>query len=171
MKETGESFSNAELTIDPPQARSYAYCCDTAYDERILHQLKTPICFITIAPSIKVVLKERKKHFILLQSRQQLWLKSLRTKLLIGHFSAKYSDLNILLEEAKEVFQNTELAIEGITFEIPALQKRLKWWNKFHKVPSGNYVMTVSNPNTLFTIQFYNLTSYFTCISCKYYSI
>jgi ribonuclease Z len=39
-------------------------------------------------------------------------------KLLIGHFSARYKSLNELLEEARNVFPETELAIEGKTFEI-----------------------------------------------------
>jgi ribonuclease Z len=39
-------------------------------------------------------------------------------KLLIGHFSSRYKALNELLEEARTVFENTELATEGITFQI-----------------------------------------------------
>jgi ribonuclease Z len=39
-------------------------------------------------------------------------------KLLIGHFSARYKTLNELLDEARSVFPNTELAIEGRTFVI-----------------------------------------------------
>ena len=37
-------------------------------------------------------------------------------KLLIGHFSSRYDDLTILLEEAKTEFVNTEIAEEGKTF-------------------------------------------------------
>jgi ribonuclease Z len=39
-------------------------------------------------------------------------------ELLLGHFSARYKTLNELLDEAKTVFPNTELAIEGKTFVI-----------------------------------------------------
>jgi ribonuclease Z len=39
-------------------------------------------------------------------------------KLLIGHFSARYKTLNDLLDEARSVFPETELAIEGKTFEV-----------------------------------------------------
>ena len=35
-------------------------------------------------------------------------------KLLIGHFSARYEDESLLLEEAKKVFPNTYLASEGM---------------------------------------------------------
>ena len=40
------------------------------------------------------------------------------SNLLIGHFSARYSELDGLLDEAKSVFSQTELAIEGKEFEI-----------------------------------------------------
>jgi ribonuclease Z len=37
---------------------------------------------------------------------------------LIGHFSSKYNTLDQFEAESKEVFLNTELAIEGSTYEI-----------------------------------------------------
>ncbi|HNT50377.1 MAG TPA: ribonuclease Z, partial [Cyclobacteriaceae bacterium] len=40
-------------------------------------------------------------------------------KLLIGHFSARYRELEPLLAEARTVFANTALAIEGNTFDLP----------------------------------------------------
>jgi ribonuclease Z len=40
-------------------------------------------------------------------------------KLLLGHFSARYKDLNPLLEEAKNIFKDSYLATEGLTFTIP----------------------------------------------------
>ena len=39
-------------------------------------------------------------------------------RLLIGHFSSKYSVLDAFAQEAKEVFYGTELAIEGTTYDI-----------------------------------------------------
>ncbi len=39
-------------------------------------------------------------------------------KLLIGHFSSKYSTLELFEQEAREVFGNTEVAVEGVTYEV-----------------------------------------------------
>ena len=39
-------------------------------------------------------------------------------KLLIGHFSSRYELLDEFLLEAKEVFDNTELALEGVCFTV-----------------------------------------------------
>ena len=40
------------------------------------------------------------------------------SKLIIGHFSARYKDLAPLQDEAQKIFKNTYLAIEGKTFNI-----------------------------------------------------
>jgi ribonuclease Z len=45
-------------------------------------------------------------------------LKTNAKRLVIGHFSARYKTLNELLDEAKSVFPETELAIEGRIFNI-----------------------------------------------------
>ena len=39
-------------------------------------------------------------------------------KLLIGHFSSKYDTLEEFEAEAREVFPNTELALEGVTYKV-----------------------------------------------------
>ena len=39
-------------------------------------------------------------------------------KLVLGHYSSRYKSLDTMLEEAKEIFPNTELAKEGMKFEI-----------------------------------------------------
>lgn len=44
--------------------------------------------------------------------------KAMVKKLLLGHFSSKYSTLESFLQEAKEIFPNSDLAIEGTTYEV-----------------------------------------------------
>jgi len=39
-------------------------------------------------------------------------------KLLIGHFSSKYHDLAEFETESKGVFDNTEIALEGVTYQV-----------------------------------------------------
>ena len=39
-------------------------------------------------------------------------------KLIIGHFSTRYKRLDDLLEEARGVFSNTHLALEGMIFDV-----------------------------------------------------
>jgi len=56
-------------------------------------------------------------HTTALQAAE-IAVKTNAKKLLIGHFSARYKTLNDLLDEARSVFPDTELAIEGKTFII-----------------------------------------------------
>ena len=39
-------------------------------------------------------------------------------KLLLGHYSSRYEDENVLLEEAKKVFENTFLTNEMAIFDV-----------------------------------------------------
>jgi ribonuclease Z len=39
-------------------------------------------------------------------------------QLILGHFSSRYDDLNLFINEAEKVFENTQLALEGSIFEI-----------------------------------------------------
>ena len=39
-------------------------------------------------------------------------------KLVLGHYSSRYKSLDTMLEEAREIFPSTELAKEGMKFEI-----------------------------------------------------
>ena len=48
-------------------------------------------------------------------------------ELVIGHFSARYTDENELLKEAKSIFSNTLLADEGKVFEMIPVPICLSW--------------------------------------------
>ena len=39
-------------------------------------------------------------------------------QLIIGHFSSKYESIDPFLDEAKEIFENTLLAIEGVCYKF-----------------------------------------------------
>jgi ribonuclease Z len=43
-------------------------------------------------------------------------------RLVIGHFSSRYRDLNTILEEARAIFPATEIAREGMKFDIPLIR-------------------------------------------------
>ena len=39
-------------------------------------------------------------------------------QLLIGHFSSRYNNLDVVLNETKSIFENTILATDGATFDF-----------------------------------------------------
>ncbi|MDD2475299.1 MAG: ribonuclease Z [Dysgonamonadaceae bacterium] len=110
----GEEIDNKLLTTPPNPSRSYAYCSDTAYDESILPYIKQIDVLYhesTFAESEKV-LAEKTVHSTASQAAKIAKLADVE-KLVIGHFSSRYRKLDKLLEEAKMIFSNTELAFEG----------------------------------------------------------
>ena len=45
-------------------------------------------------------------------------------RLLIGHFSSRYKDASGLVEEARELFAETEAVVEGRSYDIPVKKTR-----------------------------------------------
>jgi len=116
---TGKVIPNSELTIPPRPQRSYAFCSDTSYDERIIPFIKNVNLLYHEATflSDKAERAEETFHSTAAQAAT-IAKKAMVDRLIIGHFSARYKNLYPLLEEARKVFENTTLAIEGDTFKI-----------------------------------------------------
>ncbi len=121
--QSGKIISNTELTYLPYAPRSYAYCSDTMYNEqvaRVVHGVDLLYHEATFANSMREFAVER-GHTTALQAAQIA--KQAETKeLVIGHFSSRYKNVDILLHEAQKVFPNTHLAEEGLTFHVGNLQ-------------------------------------------------
>lgn len=117
--EKGYIVPNTEVTIAAPPAKSYAYCADTLYDESIVKKI-IGVDLLYHETTYLKDLHERasaRYHCTTVQAGQIAKLAGVR-KLLIGHFSSKYELLDQFLSETTEVFENTELAIEGVCYKI-----------------------------------------------------
>lgn len=113
----GEPIKPKQLTeaADPP--RSYAYMSDTAFDISFAEYIEG-VDMLYHEATFAHNLKERADktmHSTALQAAK-VALKAKVGKLLLGHFSSRYTDLNIIKREAKSIFENTHLAIEGEVF-------------------------------------------------------
>ena len=117
--QNGVVYNNAILTTDSNDPKTYVYCSDTSYSETYFNQIKNSTLLYHEATFLNNMLDRANEtqHTTAFQAAQ-IALKTNAKRLLIGHFSARYKTLNELLDEAKSVFPNTELAIEGKTFEI-----------------------------------------------------
>lgn len=119
VSSNGKTILNPELTTDPPSPRSYAYCSDTLYNEDYLSQIREADLLYheaTFADDMKARTKET--FHCTAKEAAVVAKKADVKKLIIGHFSARYHDLQPLLSEAREVFPNTVLAEEGETFKV-----------------------------------------------------
>jgi ribonuclease Z len=115
----GEVIRNDAVTTAPEKGKRYAFCADTRYDESLIEHIYG---FDAIYHETTYLDNFRDKAFERFHSttRQAATLaqKAMVNKLLIGHFSSKYSTLEAFLEESRSVFPNTELAMEGVTYDI-----------------------------------------------------
>lgn len=115
----GIRIKNSEVTADPERGKKYAFCADTKYDENIIPHIYGADAIYhetTYLDSMREKAEER-FHSTTKQAAM-IARKAMVGKLLIGHFSSKYSTLDQFLLEAKEVFPNTELATEGVTYNL-----------------------------------------------------
>lgn len=110
----GELIENTRLVTNKSKPRSYAYCSDTCYDERIIEYIKGVDLLYHEATFLHEMLPRAKEtfHTTALQAAT-IAQKAEVHQLMIGHYSARYKDLQPLLDEAKTVFSNTILSIEG----------------------------------------------------------
>ena len=115
----GTVYENQILTHTPPAPRSFAYCTDTAYYEPIIEQIKNVdlLYFETTFMQDRAIDAKDKMHATTVEAAT-IALKAQVKKLLIGHYSARYKDLSPLLEECKQVFENTFLTEDGQKFEV-----------------------------------------------------
>jgi ribonuclease Z len=112
-------YTNESLTLEPKKSRSYAYCSDTAFDEGLSSQLKNVDLLYHEATFMNdEESKAKDTHHSTAKQAATIAKLADAGKLLLGHFSARYKDLAPVLEEAKLIFNNTELAIEGQEFII-----------------------------------------------------
>ncbi len=123
----GEDYTNKEgtvlknefVTVPSTPAKSYAFAADTVYFEDIAEKVNG----VTMLYHEATYLKDQHQraadrfHSTTIQAAA-IAQKAGVEKLLLGHFSSKYDVLDEFLAEAKEVFPNTQLAIEGATYLI-----------------------------------------------------
>ncbi len=117
--EDGKKYLMKELTLAPRKSRSYAYCSDTRYYENIISTVKG----VDLLYHEATFLAEKEQWATLTfhsttHQAGKIAKAAKVDKLLIGHYSARYKDLSPFLQEAQEIFPNTELAIEGEEIEI-----------------------------------------------------
>ncbi len=115
----GNLIKASVYTSAPAVAKSYAFCSDTLYNENIIQLIKEVDLLYHEATFLHASLERaiQTKHTTALQAAQ-IAKQANAKKLIIGHFSSRYYHLSVLLDEAKTVFENTELAVESSIFEV-----------------------------------------------------
>ncbi|MFP5040900.1 ribonuclease Z [Parasediminibacterium sp. JCM 36343] len=116
----GDIIKNEWVTMPSAAGRSYAYSGDTLYDHQIAGYVKGVNLLYHETTYLKTMTENAKKRFhSTTHQAATIALEAGVGKLIIGHFSSKYENIDVFLEEVKEVFENSDLAIEGVTYMIP----------------------------------------------------
>ena len=119
MLPDGKRLSNAELTLDPLPPRSYAYCSDTAY-EPLLVPFIQGVDLLYHEATFTTAMMDRAKETMHSTAAQAAQLASDAGvgQLLLGHFSSRYKNADVLLQEALPIFPRTQLSNEGGVFRV-----------------------------------------------------
>ncbi|MBP5771537.1 MAG: ribonuclease Z [Bacteroidaceae bacterium] len=111
----GEIIPNNLLTTPPSPVRSYAYCSDTSPVMELtkwcegVDLMYHEATYAETESSLAV----KYSHSTTRQAAQ-IAKEAHAKRLLIGHYSSRYENENLLLQEAQEVFSDTILAHEGL---------------------------------------------------------
>lgn len=117
--EDGDMIPNARLVQPAGPPRSYAYCSDT----RFVPGLKEKVKGVTVLYHESTYTsdqEDRAKIYYHSTARQAATIAAGAGvgTLLLGHYSARYNDEQVLLQEAKAVFENSILTQEGMVFNV-----------------------------------------------------
>lgn len=119
VRNDGTILENSKYTYKPYIPRSFAYCCDTAPFDMLSEWIRNVDLLyheVTFAKNLES-LAATTTHSTTEQTAKLAQEANVK-KLIIGHFSSRYTDLNILLREVESIFPNVEIAEMGKVFSI-----------------------------------------------------
>jgi ribonuclease Z len=112
-------YTNDFLTLTPKHNRSYAYCSDTKYIPALAEILKG-VDLLYHETTFTHDMLERAEYTFHTTTKQAAELAKSAgiKKLLIGHFSSRYKEIQLFEDEAREVFPESYLGKEGSHWDI-----------------------------------------------------
>ena len=117
--EDGTVIENSELTYLPFTPKSYAYLSDTSRSAVAARRIKGVDLLYHEATYTKEFARDAKERgHSTAADAAQIAVAAEAKALIIGHFSSRYKSPEALLAEAKEIFENTQLAEEGETYTL-----------------------------------------------------
>lgn len=115
----GEVIANERLTTPADPPRAYAYCTDTRYLPTLHEHLQgvTTLYHESTYANDNLAMADKYCHSTAEQAACVARDAEVR-QLLLGHFSSRYADETVLLDEARKVFENTRLTSEMEVIDV-----------------------------------------------------
>lgn len=119
VTEDGKTITHDALTTPAAPSRSYAYCSDTIY-MNTLHEVVKDVNLLYHESTYSKQQADRARLYAHSTAEQAAFVArdAHVGKLLLGHFSARYDDEQLLLSEARDVFPQSYLASENQYYDI-----------------------------------------------------
>jgi ribonuclease Z len=117
--DNGTIIPNKQLSFDPIAPKSYAFCSDTAYTETIIPIIQDVDVLYHEATFLQSeqALATKTMHATA-QEAATIALKANAKKLILGHYSTRYDNIDLFREQALQVFPNVLLADDGKSFDF-----------------------------------------------------
>lgn len=119
ITEDGKVIPNDQITFAPESPKSYAYCSDTAYFPQVVTLIKntTTLYHESTFLDEHQDLAVKTRHSTAKEAAS-IALEATVGKLILGHYSGRYPNVEAFRAEAKEIFEAVELAADGKVFEL-----------------------------------------------------
>jgi len=115
----GLLIANDSVTDVAPKPKSYAYSADTVYNPDIAVKVKDVDMLYHETTYLKDLEDRATKRYHCTTVQAAAIAKTAGAKqLLIGHFSSKYDKLDEFEKETREIFPNSFLALEGVSYIV-----------------------------------------------------
>jgi ribonuclease Z len=119
IKDDGTRIKNELLTLPPHPSRSYAFCSDTCYSEKIIPLINQANLLYHEATFLNDLESRAKKTFHSTAQQAALIAQKANVKrLILGHFSARYRDVTAFESEAAVNFENVTAVNDGDVFDV-----------------------------------------------------
>ncbi len=121
---SGDTIPNSELTTPPPHPRSYAFSADTAFHPPIAEIIKG-VDLLYHEATFTEELRDwaDKTYHSTAKDAAKMAQMAEVGKLIIGHFSSRYDNDEPFANEARSIFPNTEIAVEGNKYSVSQKQR------------------------------------------------
>jgi ribonuclease Z len=117
--DNGKIIPNAELSFDPEVTKSYAFCSDTVYNEAIVPLIQNVDVLYHEATFLESEADKAEKTMHSTAKQAATIAKLANVKhLVLGHYSTRYSSIELFQQEAETIFPNVLLGDDGKVFDF-----------------------------------------------------